>query len=105
MSDSDILARLTELDKTASGLVEEAQAVLDDTLSGIEEETERFRKTCAEESSRRVDAVRQEEEKASQEQLESISQRYRALAEGLEKTYEERHGQWEEEIFQRCVRK
>lgn len=105
MSDSDILVRLTELDKTASGLVEEAQAMLDDTLSGIEEDTRRFRDAFAEESSRRVDAVRQEEEKASQEQLESISRKYRALAEGLEKTYQERHAQWEEEIFQRCVRK
>ena len=30
---------------------------------------------------------------------------YQALMEGLEKTYQERHAQWEEEIFQRCVQK
>lgn len=105
MSGSDILARLVELDKTASGLVEEAQAELDDTLSGIQEDTEAFRKTCVEESKQRVEAVRQEEERASREQLENISRRYRSLAEGLEETYRERHDQWEEEIFRHCVQR
>lgn len=105
MNGSDILARLAELDKTASGLVEEAQAALDKTLSGIQEDTEAFRKSCAEESEKRVEAVRQEEEKASREQLENAFKRYRSLAEGLEETYKERHGQWEDEIFRRCVRR
>ncbi len=53
----------------------------------------------------RIGVVRDQEGKASQAELESISQRYQALMEGLEKTYQERHAQWEEEIFQRCVQK
>lgn len=102
-SDDSILARLVELDRKADAAVEEAKAVLDDTLSHIEEDTERFRRTRAEESAQRISAVREREEKASQEQLESISRRYRSLTEEMEKTYRERHSQWEDEIFRRCV--
>lgn len=103
MSDSDILARLVELDKKADAMVEEAQEVLDDTLSHIEEDTEQFRKSCAEKAEQRISAIRDEEGRASQAELENISRRYQTLTEELEKTYQERHTQWEEEIFRHCV--
>ena len=66
---------------------------------------ERFREEYTEKAIQRIGVVRDEEGRASQAELENISQRYHALMEGLEKTYEERHAQWEEEIFQRCVQK
>lgn len=102
-SDEGILARLVELDKKADAMVEEAQVVLDDTLSHIEEDTQQFRKSCAEKSQQRIGAIRDEANRASQAELENISRRYQSLTEELEKTYRERHAQWEEEIFRRCV--
>lgn len=101
MSDSDILVRLTELDNQAGKLVEEAQEELDDTVSHIERDTEAFRQKAIQ----RAGTARDEEVKAREAELENISQRYQALAEELEKTYQENHTQWEEEIFRRCVGK
>ena len=89
-SDDSILTRLVELDRKACAMVEEAQETLDDTLANTERDMERFR---------------EEEGRSSQAELASISQRYQALMEGLEKTYQERHAQWEEEIYQRCIQK
>lgn len=100
-SDDSILARLVELDQKASAMVEEAREVLDDTVSHIEQDTEQFRQKAI----RRISIAKDEEVKASQAELENISRRYQSLAEGLEKTYRERHTQWEDEIFRRCVGK
>lgn len=105
MSGSDILARLVELDKEAGAVVAEAQGELDDTLSHIQRDTEEFRRACAEKVDRRIDAAREEEEKASQAEQETIARRYRSLTEELEKTYREKHAQWEDELFRRCIQR
>lgn len=103
--DDNILARLVELDRKACTMVDDAQEELDDTLSNTERDMERFRQTYTEKAVQRIGVVRDQEGKASQAELESIFQRYQSLMEGLEKTYQERHTQWEEEIFQRCIQK
>ena len=106
MSSSDsILERLVDLDRKACALVDDAQETLDDTLANSERDVERFREAYTEKAIRRIGIVRDEEGKASQSELESISQRYHALMEGLESTYREHHAQWEEDIFQRCIQK
>lgn len=104
-SDDSILTRLVELEQKAGDLVEGAQEVLDDTVSHIERDTEQFRQTCTEKANQRIGAIRDEEGKASRAELENISRRYQSLTEELEKTYRERHIQWEEELFRRCVQK
>lgn len=104
-SDDSILTRLVELDRKACAMVEDAQEMLDDTLSHTERDMEQFRQTYTEKATQRIGIIRDQEGKASQAELESISQRYQSLMEGLEKTYRERHVQWEEEIFQRCIQK
>ena len=104
-SDDSILSRLVDLDRKACAMVEDAQEELDDTLSNTERDMERFRQTYTEKAVQRIGVVRDQEGKASQAELESIFQRYQSLMEGLEKTYQERHTQWEEEIFQRCIQK
>ena len=103
--DDNILARLVELDRKACTMVDDAQEELDDTLSNTERDMERFRQTYTEKAVQRIGVVRDQEGKASQAELEDIARRYQSLMEGLEKTYQERHTQWEEEIFQRCIQK
>lgn len=100
-----ILDQLVELDRKACAMVEDAQETLEDTLANTERDMERFRAEYTEKAIQRIGVVRDEEGRASQAELENISQRYQALMEGLEKTYEEHHTQWEEEIFQRCIQK
>ena len=104
-SDDSILTRVVELDRKACAMVEEAQETLDDTLANTERDMERFRQEYTQKAMERIGVVREEEGRASQAELASISQRYQALMEGLEKTYQERHAQWEEEIYQRCIQK
>lgn len=104
-NDDSILERLVELDRRACAMVDDAQEALDDTLSNTERDMERFRQTYTEKAMQRIGVVRDEEGRASQAELENISRRYNSLMEGLEKTYRERHTQWEEEIFQRCIQK
>lgn len=104
-NDDSILERLVELDRRACAMVDDAQEALDDTLSNTERDMERFRQTYTEKAIQRIGVVRDEEGRASQAELENISRRYNSLMEGLEKTYRERHAQWEEEIFQRCIQK
>ena len=65
----------------------------------------RFREGYTERATRRIGIIRDQEGQASQSALESISQRYQSLMEGLEKSYQENHQRWEEEIFQRCIQK
>lgn len=104
-SDDSILERLVELDRKACAMVDDAQEALDDTLSNTERDMERFRQSYTEKAMQRIGVVRDEEGRASQAELENISRRYNSLMEGLEKTYQERHAQWEEEIFRRCIQK
>ena len=106
MSRSDsILERLVELDQKACAMVDDAQEQLDDTLSDMEWDVARFREGYTERATRRIGIIRDQEGQASQSELESISQRYQSLMEGLEKSYQENHQRWEEEIFQRCIQK
>ena len=100
-----ILERLVELDRKACAMVEEAQEALEDTLANTERDMERFREEYTKKAVQRIGVVRDEEGKASQAELEDITRRYHSLMEGLEKTYQERLTQWEDEIFQRCVEK
>ena len=100
-----ILERLVELDRKACAMVEEAQEALEDTLANTERDMERFREEYTKKAVQRIGVVRDEEGRASQAELMDIAQRYHSLMEGLEKTYQERHTQWEDEIFQRCVEK
>ncbi len=100
-----ILERLVELDRKACAMVEEAQEALEDTLANTERDMERFREEYTKKAVQRIGVVRDEEGKASQAELEDITRRYHSLMEGLEQTYQERHTQWEEEIFQRCIEK
>lgn len=102
---SNVLERLVELDRKACAMVEEAQEVLEDTLASSERDMARFREKYTREAAQSIGNVRDSEGKASQAALEDISRRYQSLMEGLEKTYQERHVQWEDEIFQRCIEK
>ncbi len=106
MSSSDsILERLMELDQKASAMVDDAQETLDDTLDNMERDVARFRESYAQRATRRIGIIRDQEGKASQSELDSISQRYQSLMDGLEETYREKHSEWEEEIFRRCIQK
>lgn len=104
-SDDSILSRLVDLDRKACAMVEDAQEALDDTLANTERDMARFREEYTQKAMDRIGVVREEEGKASEEELKSISQRYQTLMEGLERTYQERHARWEEEIYQRCIQK
>lgn len=101
----DILEQLVALDRKACALVEDAQEQLDDTLANTQRDMDRFRAEYTEKAMQRIGVVRDEEGRASQAELESITQRYQSLMEGLERTYQEHHARWEEEIFQRCIQK
>lgn len=106
MSKGDnVLERLVELDRRACAMVEEAQEELEHTLANTERDMERFREEYTRKATQRIGIIRDEEGRASQAELEDISRRYQSLMEGLEKTYRERHVQWEDEIFQRCIEK
>lgn len=100
---SSMLDRLVELDRKACNMVENARETLEDTLANTERDVEHFREEYTRKAIQRIGVVRDEEGRASQAELEDISRRYHSLMEGLEKTYQEHHAQWEEEIFQRCV--
>ena len=102
---NSVLERLVELDRRACAMVEDAQEALEDTLANTDRDMERFREEYTQKAVQRIGVVRDEEGKASQAELEDIARRYQSLMEGLERTYQERHAQWEEEIFQRCVEK
>ncbi len=102
---NSVLERLVELDRRACAMVEDAQEALEDTLANTDRDMERFREEYTQKAVHRIGVVRDEEGKASQAELEDIARRYQSLMEGLERTYQERHAQWEEEIFQRCVEK
>lgn len=104
-NENSILDRLVELDRKACAMVEDAQEALEDTLANTERDTERFREEYTQKAIHRIGIVRDQEGQASQAELEDISRRYQSLMEGLEKTYQEHHAQWEEEIFQRCIEK
>lgn len=102
---NSVLERLVEPDRRACAMVEDAQEALEDTLANTDRDMERFREEYTQKAVHRIGVVRDEEGKASQAELEDIARRYQSLMEGLERTYQERHAQWEEEIFQRCVEK
>ena len=102
---SSMLDRLVELDRKACAMVEDAQETLEDTLANTERDVERFREEYTQKAIQRIGVVRDEEGKASQAELDDIARRYHSLMEGLEKTYQDHHTQWEDEIFQRCVEK
>lgn len=104
-SDDNILSRLVELDRKACAMVEDAQETLDDTLANAERDTARFREEYTRKAMERIGIIREEEGRASEAELTGITQRYQALMDGLEKTYQEHHVRWEEEIYQRCIQK
>ena len=78
----DILERLVDLDRKACAMVDDAQEQLDDTLSNMERDVARFREEYAQRATRRIGIIRDQEGKASQSELESISQRYQSLMDG-----------------------
>lgn len=105
MSTDSILTNLVEADQRACALVDDAEEQLELTVANMEHEIEDFKVSYAEKAKKRIGLVRETEERASTEASGSINQRYDSLMQNLETVYSANHAKWEDELFNRCIRR
>ena len=98
-----ILEDLVKVDQEAQAMVEEAEEYLESTMANMDRTVQEYQQSYAQRAQHRIGIIRDEEGKASQQATEDIAKRYDQLMENLEKTYQERHTQWEDELFQKCI--
>ncbi len=98
-----ILGQLVDVDRKARAVVEEAEEYLETTMANMEREVEAYKESYTERAVHRIGIVRDQEGAVSQKATQDIAARYAQLMENLEQTYEERHVQWEEELFNKCI--
>lgn len=103
MAMDNILEMLVATDKKACSIVDEAEEVLDATISNLELDVARFKEDYTQRATHRIGVIRDEEGNASQEALVDIAKRYEVLVANLDKAYEAHHKQWVEDLFQRCI--
>ena len=98
-----ILEDLVKVDQEAQAMVEEAEEYLESTMANMDRMVQEYQQSYAQRAQHRIGIIRDEEGKASQQATADIAKRYDQLMENLEKTYQERHTQWEDELFQKCI--
>lgn len=98
-----ILGQLVDLDCKARAIVEEAEEYLETTIANMERDVAQYREAYTERATHRIGVVRDQEGAASERATQDITQRYTQLMKNLDQTYEERHAQWEEELFNKCI--
>lgn len=99
----DLAGKLLEMDNTARKMVDDASAYRDNLRESFPLEKERILKEFNEHAEMHIQAVRDTESAAAEEESTAMEQNYRELGELLESLYEERHADWEEELFRRCI--
>lgn len=103
METDNILSQLVEADRHACELVDNAEEELELTVANMEREIEQHKASYSEKAQQRIGVVRETEQKASQEATGGIEKRYDSLMKNLETVYNEKHTQWENELFDRCI--
>lgn len=98
-----ILENLMEVDRRARAIVEEGEEYLETTIANMERDVAEYKESYAQRARHRVGVVRDQEDEASRQAAEDITNRYHQLMEHLEKTHRENHTGWEDEIFQKCI--
>lgn len=105
MAADNVLSKLVEVDRKACLMVDDAEEKLELTMANMEREINEFKTSYSEKAMYRIGVVRQTEQKASEEASGSIAQRYDSLMQNLETVYKEKHTEWENELFARCIKR
>lgn len=97
------IGELIEMDKKARAMVDEANDYLSNTLNNMDRDVAEFRAGYKEKAMKRIGVIREQEGKLSEEALRDMAGRYDALMQNLEKSYENNHKQWEDELFYKVL--
>ena len=98
-----VVNKLLDVDRDARRLVDDAQQYYDKTMEEIETEKEKMLADYQEQEKQRLEQAGQAEEKKVRDDTGGIKQRYAALTEELNKTFEASRAKWEDELFEKCT--
>ena len=101
---NEMIQALIDADLQARKILEEAQDYLKRTYDTIDEEKARFIENYKAKALGRIAQVKEQSGEAHGEMMRSIEGKYKALFDKLEKTYEENHVRWENELFLKCIK-
>jgi len=94
---------LLDVDKDARRIVDDAQQYYDKTMEEIETEKKKMLADYQQREKRRLEELKRSEEAKVRADTEKIKQRYAALTDELNKTFEASRVKWEDELFEKCM--
>jgi len=98
-----VVNKLLDVDKDARRIVDEAQQYYDQTMEEIETEKKKMHADFEKREKQRLEEMGRSEDAKVREDTGKIKQRYAALTEELNKTFEASHTKWEDELYEKCV--
>lgn len=100
---NETINRLIEIDKKARTIVEDAESYRDSVVANLDKDVAQFRREYIEKAEKRIGIVREEESKVSGKAMENAKASLERKLGDLNKLWQERHEQWEDELYNRCI--
>ena len=100
-----VVSKLLEVDRQSRQLLDEARQYYDKTVEEIETEKQKMLADYAGKAERHIADVRSAEAAQVDDAMDRIAADSGEKIRVLEQLWDEKHGQWEQEMFARCVQK
>ena len=100
-----VVSKLLEVDRQARQLLDEARQYYDKTIEEIETEKEKLLADYAEKAALHIADVQGAESAQADDSAARIAQEAGAKIQALEEIWSQSHKQWEDTMFERCVRR
>lgn len=99
----DIIQKIIEIDHMAQKLTDETIEMRKEAEASIENDKKKLREEYIEKARKRIGQNKEIEETFLQQSLRDIDARYVQIEDRLRKTYDEKHTQWAEAIYNRVL--
>lgn len=98
-----VLNSLIDVDKQARKIVDDAKSYQETVSAEIEQEKKKYAEAYQSRAQARIEKVKKEEESKSSEEKDVLQQNYTSLIQKMDALYDEKHLQWEEQLFALCI--
>lgn len=99
----DIIEKIVEIDAKAKDIEAEGIKLKEQAQIEVENEKKRASEERLARAERRIEMIRASEESFANEKIARLTAEHDMVRDRLQKSFEEKHAQWENEIFDRVL--
>lgn len=103
LSLEDMIKKIVEIDEQAQELTDEVQQENVDMVKKVAEQREKLRDEYLTRARKRIDIIKQENQKKAENMLSEAQQKFEKKSAQLDSIYKENNNKWVDAIFNRVI--